>query len=44
MLRLVVLMACLAAPSAMAKDITVTAAPVPLNPADPTQTNVDALD
>jgi hypothetical protein len=44
MLRLVVLMACLAGTSAMAKDITVTAAPVPLNPADPTQTAVDVLD
>jgi hypothetical protein len=41
---LVLLMACLAAASAVAKDITVTAAPVPLNPADPAQTTVDALD
>ena len=41
---LVLLMACLAAAPAMAKDITVTAAPVPLNPGDPAQTTVDALD
>jgi hypothetical protein len=37
-------MACLAAAPAMATDITVTATPVPLNPDDPTQTAVDALD
>ena len=41
---LVLLMACLAAAPAMAADITVTATPVPLNPDDPTQTAVDALD
>jgi hypothetical protein len=41
---LVLLMACLAAAPAMAKDITVTATPVPLNPDDPKQTAVGALD
>jgi hypothetical protein len=38
------LLACLAGAPALAEDITVTATPVPLNPADPAQTAVDALD
>jgi hypothetical protein len=38
------MMACLTAAPTMAKDITVTATPVPLNPTDPTQTSVGALE
>lgn len=41
---LVLLITCLAAAPTMAKDITVTATPVPLNPADRKQTTVGALE
>jgi len=44
-MRLIVpLLACLASAPALAEDITVTAAAVPLNSADPKQTTVDSLD
>ncbi len=44
-MRIVALaLSCLIAAPALAKDITVTATPVPLNPADPKQTTIDALE
>jgi hypothetical protein len=41
---LLLFLSCLAAVPAIAKDITVTATPVPLNPHDPAQTRVGALE
>ena len=41
---LLFVLACLVAVPALARDITVTAKPVPLNPADPQQTTVGALE
>ena len=41
---LALVLACLVAAPAAAKDITVTATPVPLNPTDPSQTTVGALE